>query len=88
MTPVRSGIAFTLIMLIFLGVSFLVSISAWNGGSVSLSLFQNIILSEAIVLLPGLIIATVSGSEVGEIFRELLPAAAFESQLASGGFAE
>ncbi len=69
MTPVRSGIAFTLIMLIFLGVSFLVSISAWNGGSVSLSLFQNIILSESIVLLPGLIIATVCGSEVGEIFR-------------------
>ncbi len=69
MTPVRSGIVFTLLMLIFLGVSFLVSLSAWNGGSVTLSLFQNIILSESIVLLPGLIVATVCGSEVEEIFR-------------------
>ncbi|MCR4590991.1 MAG: CPBP family intramembrane metalloprotease [Lachnospiraceae bacterium] len=69
MTPVRSGIVFTLIMLIFLGVSFLVSLVAWRGGSVTLSIFQNILLSESIVLLPGLIVATVCGSEVGEIFR-------------------
>ncbi len=69
MTPVLSGIVFTLIMILFTGVSFLVSVAAWRGGSVSLSLFQNIILSESIVLIPGLFVATVCGSEVDEIFR-------------------
>ncbi len=69
MTPARSGIAFSLIMILFTGVSFLVSLAAWRGGSVTLSLFQNIIISESIVLVPGLIVATVCGSEVEEIFR-------------------
>ncbi len=69
MTPGRSGAAFTLTMFCFLGVSLFIGLIAWRGGSVQLSVFQNVLLSEAVVLLPGLFIATVCGSEVGEIFR-------------------
>lgn len=69
MTPGRSGAAFTLIMITFIGVSLFVGLTAWRGGSVQLSIFQNVFISETVVLLPGLIIATVCGSEVGEIFR-------------------
>lgn len=69
MTPARAGLAFLVIMVLYIGASFLVSLAAWKGGSVTLSFFQSIMLSEGIVLLPGLLIATVCGSEVSEIFR-------------------
>ena len=69
MTPARSGIAFVLIIAMFIGASFLISLVVMRGGSLKLTLFQDIILSEGMVLLPALLIATVSGSEVGEIFR-------------------
>ena len=69
MTPVRSGIVFTLIIILFSGVSLILSLAALRGGSDQMPIFQNIIISESIVLLPGLIVATVSGSEVDEIFR-------------------
>ncbi len=69
MTPVRSGIVFTLIIILFTGVSLILSLAALRGGSDKIPIFQNIIISESIVLLPGLIVATVCGSEVEEIFR-------------------
>jgi len=69
MTPARSGIVFTAIIVISIGVSFFVSLLAWRGGSLQLSLLQDVILSEAVVLVPAIIVATVCSTEVGEIFR-------------------
>ena len=69
MTPVLSGIVFTIIILLYTGVSVFVSYLTWNGGSLKVSIFNNVLLSELIVLLPGLLIAILCGSEVGEIFR-------------------
>ncbi len=69
MTPFRSGMAFTLIIILYTGASLLMSIAAWRGGSLTLPLFQNIILTESIVLVPGFLIALFSGAEVEEIFR-------------------
>ena len=69
MTPARSGLVFTIIIVLSIGVSFFVSLLAWRGDSVQLSLFQDLVLSEGIVLVPALIMATVCGAEVGEIFR-------------------
>ncbi len=69
MTPARSGLVFTIIIVISIGVSFFVSLLAWRGDSLQLSLFQDIALSEGIVLLPAMLMATVCGAEVGEIFR-------------------
>lgn len=69
MTPARSGLVFTIIIVLSIGVSFFVSLLAWRGDSIQLSLFQDLVLSEGIVLVPALIMATVCGAEVGEIFR-------------------
>ncbi|MCR5023488.1 MAG: CPBP family intramembrane metalloprotease [Lachnospiraceae bacterium] len=69
MTPARAGIVFTIIIVISIGVSFFVSLLAWRGDSLQLSLFQDLFLSEGIVLVPALLMATVCGAEVGEIFR-------------------
>ncbi len=53
--------------------------TAYRGGSVQLSIFQNVLLSESMMLIPALMIATVSGSEVGEVFRfkKIRPATVF-----------
>ncbi len=69
MTPARSGLVFTIIIVLSIGVSFFVSLLAWRGDSIQLSLFQDLVLSEGVVLVPALIMATVCGAEVGEIFR-------------------
>lgn len=69
MTPARSGLVFTIIIVLSIGVSFFVSYLAWRGDSLQLSLFQDLAVSEGIVLVPALIMATVCGAEVGEIFR-------------------
>ncbi len=69
MTPARSGFAFLLIMLCIMGASLLMAFAAWRGGSVQMSIFRDVMISESMVLLPGLLIATISGAEVGEIFR-------------------
>ena len=69
MTPARSGLAFLIIMLLIIGVSLIMAFAFMRGGSVQLSIFKDVMLSESMVLLPGLLIATFSGAEVGEIFR-------------------
>ena len=69
MTPFRSGITFALIIVLYMGASLLVSLAARRGGSLSLPILQSILFSESIILIPGLIIAALSGAEVEEIFR-------------------
>ena len=69
MTPFRSGITFALIIVLYTGASLLMSFIAWRGGSLTLTILQNILISESIILIPGLSVAAASGTEVGEIFR-------------------